>query len=391
MEALLKKNPSRISLSTIGMVVCAVVLGAMLHVSCRSSVSSQKGVMKSSLKGKSSGKELSPTKTPKRSTLSKARGRPAQVRNSALRKHPKKTIGKTVGVKKSPSKQGGQESVVKRPRPVPPRWYRPTYRERYFPPPKIRRLKQLPEIKPLPPLVIDRGPTDKKWISLTFDACSTLRWSRFERRVARTLIRTKTPATLFLGGKWVLDRTKEAKWLASFPFFEIANHAYLHGHLKRVSAKRLEKELLWTQEIIYTVLGVVPTTFRPPYVEFDKRVVQAAAKLGLYTINGDLPSGDPDPNFTPPVLVRRVLREAQHGSIVIMHINKGGHHTAGALPTMIRKLKQRGFTFVTVATMLKALKAQNKMPKVFTTYADYEKHRPKPKKRRKRRRRRKRR
>jgi peptidoglycan/xylan/chitin deacetylase (PgdA/CDA1 family) len=83
--------------------------------------------------------------------------------------------------------------------------------------------------------------------------------------------------------------------------------------------------------------------------------------MGLYSILGDLPSGDPDPNFTKKILVRYVLKEAQNGSIVVMHINKGGHHTAEALPDIIRGLRKKGFTLVKVSTLL-GLPAYHKYP-----------------------------
>jgi peptidoglycan/xylan/chitin deacetylase (PgdA/CDA1 family) len=41
------------------------------------------------------------------------------------------------------------------------------------------------------------------------------------------------------------------------------------------------------------------------------------------------------------------------GSIVVMHINKGGKHTAEALPTIIKNIKKKGYRLVTVGTMLK--------------------------------------
>ncbi|HAA54589.1 MAG TPA: hypothetical protein DCE42_07515 [Myxococcales bacterium] len=255
------------------------------------------------------------------------------------------------------------------------KWYRPKYKERRFPPPKMKLKKLLKPGKGLP-FAIDNGTRKKKLIALTFDACSTIYKSRFDKKVADIIINTKTPATIFFGGKWVKDRPKDAKRLASHSFIEVANHAYVHGHLTRVSKKRLIRELRWTQEIIFTILGVVPRYFRPPYVEYNKRVVKEASKLGLITISGDLPSGDPDKRFTKKILIKHVLKEARHGSIVVMHINKGGHHTAKALPEIIKGLKKKGFTLVTVGTMMK--EAGSLMNKEL---------RPQPKKRRRKRRR----
>lgn len=239
------------------------------------------------------------------------------------------------------------------------RWYRPTYREKRFPPPVVKKLKSLPFVKPVAPVIWNHGSRKKRWIALTFDACSWRSRSRFDRRIAKILIETKTPATLFVGGKWVLEHKQEARWLASFSWFEFANHTYLHGHLTRVNSARLIRELRWTQEIVYTHLGKIPTLFRPPYFEVNSRVVHVAAKLGLHTILGDLPSGDPNPKFVPKIMIKHVLTEARNGSIVVMHINRGGHYTAESLRGIIRGLRNKGFQFVTVSKILGVSPYQN--------------------------------
>ncbi|TNE48301.1 MAG: hypothetical protein EP343_16950 [Deltaproteobacteria bacterium] len=248
---------------------------------------------------------------------------------------------------------------LKKKRPAPPRkvvvkdkWYKPTYRERWFRPPRVKKLKVLPYVNPVKPIPWNYGSRKIRRVALTFDACSWRSRSRFDRKIAQILVRTKTPATLFVGGKWILEHKREAKWLAKYPFFEFANHTYLHSHLTRVRTARLIRELRWTQEIIYTHLGVIPTLFRPPYFESNKKVVRVAAKLGLRTILGDLPSGDPNPKFTKRIMTGHVLKEAKNGSIVVMHMNKGGHYTAVALPGIIRGLKRKGFKLVKVSTIL---------------------------------------
>lgn len=230
-------------------------------------------------------------------------------------------------------------------------YYVPIFEEKKFPPPQrlLRKIKDIPYTKPVE---IQSGSKNAKKVALTFDACSTLLPSRFDSAVAQILISTKTPATIFLGGKWVLDRQDDAKFLTSIPFFEIGNHTYLHGHLTKVSDGRLYHEILWTQEIIYTVTGKIPTVFRPPYLENDARVTASAADLGLITVCGDLASGDPDENATKEKLTDQIGRQVYNGSIIIMHINKGGKHTAEALPDIISLLRDKGYVLVTVSQLL---------------------------------------
>jgi len=101
-----------------------------------------------------------------------------------------------------------------------------------------------------------------------------------------------------------------------------------------------------------SLTGRQPTLFRPPYGEYDDRVVRIAAEMGLTTIQYDLASGDPDPGFTKEMLIRYVTTTAMNGSIIVMHMNQGGRHTAEALPEIIAQLRKRGFTFKTVTDMI---------------------------------------
>jgi peptidoglycan/xylan/chitin deacetylase (PgdA/CDA1 family) len=166
------------------------------------------------------------------------------------------------------------------------------------------------------------------------------------------LVDNHIPATLFLGGKWVLDQPQEAKYLASIPFFEIANHSFHHPHLTRMPPKAIEHELQAAQHAIETVTGVTPRYFRAPYGEYNGELVKIAAALGLTTIQFDLASGDPDKSFTADRLSRWVIHKAKGGSIVVMHINTRGWHTAEALPIIIKSLRAQGYSFVTISELL---------------------------------------
>jgi len=93
--------------------------------------------------------------------------------------------------------------------------------------------------------------------------------------------------------------------------------------------------------------------FRPPYGVHDDRIVRIAASLGLVTVGYDLASGDPDPGIGARRLVRGVTGGARNGSIVVMHINGRGRHTAEALPEIVRRVSVAGLTLVTVGEMVR--------------------------------------
>lgn len=210
-----------------------------------------------------------------------------------------------------------------------------------------------PSPVPVDPVVIEHGSRKEKIIALTFDACSTHDPSSYDERVTSVLIQTGTPATLFLGGKWMSEEAEQTKRLAANSLFELGNHTYLHPHLRDLSDRQIREELQSTQNLMDSLTGKRASLFRPPYGEYDDRVVRIAAEMGLKTIQFDLASGDPDPGIGKDRLVNYVSSMARSGSIVVMHINRRGWHTADALPEIILRLRQRGFVFKTVGDMLR--------------------------------------
>ncbi len=65
---------------------------------------------------------------------------------------------------------------------------------------------------------------------------------------------------------------------------------------------------------------------------------------GLYTIQWDVETGDPDPTIDAERMNWAVQNRVQNGSIIIMHANGRGWHTAEALPEMIEYLQGQGYT-----------------------------------------------
>lgn len=202
-------------------------------------------------------------------------------------------------------------------------------------------------------LTIDHGPRNSPKIALTFDACPTNLPDEYDEKVIDILMKEKVPATLFMSGRWVEKNPDRAKFLASQPQFEIADHSYYHPHLTEKTDARVLREMKRTQAIIKKVTGKIPRYFRAPYCEIDERVVKLASATGLTTIQYDVASGDPDPNLSPQRIVRVVLHDAKNGSIIVFHMNRKGVHTAEILPDIISGLRKKGFTLVTIGELLK--------------------------------------
>lgn len=202
-------------------------------------------------------------------------------------------------------------------------------------------------------LIIEHGPRNIKKIALTFDACPTGKADEYDEQVVDILLQKQVPATLFMSGRWVEKNVEKAKFLAAQPQFEIANHTYFHPHLLEKPDDRIIREFRRSQAMIRKVTGKTPRYFRPPFGEVDEHVAELAKKAGLVTIQYDIASGDPDPDLSPKRIARVLLRDAQGGSIIVLHMNRNGKHTVEFLPVVIDGLRKKGFTLVTVGEMLK--------------------------------------
>lgn len=200
-------------------------------------------------------------------------------------------------------------------------------------------------------LIVEHGPRSSYSVALTFDLCPTSLEDEFDNSLIDVLIREKVPATLFISGRWVEKNFENARFLAGYPQFEIANHSFYHPHMVEKSDERIKKELTRTQSLIKKATGKTPRYFRPPFGEVDERVAKLAAEVELTTIQYDLESGDPSPKLDGKTIVRRILKRAKGGSIVVFHANRKGVHTAEVMPEIIEGLRKKGFKLVTVGEL----------------------------------------
>ena len=210
-------------------------------------------------------------------------------------------------------------------------------------------------------------PEGKKLVALTFDLCQTRSpIAGYDGAIVDCLRANRVPATFFAGGRWLKTHTARAVQLAADPLFELANHSWDHPDLHFASASAVNQEILLAEAALaetrraartecatYAEPAARPRLFRFPYGSCSEQGLVAANGIGSVVIQWDVVSGDPD--GTPAATItRNVLSGVRPGSIVVMHANGRGTHTAEALATIIPKLTAEGYRFVTVADLLAA-------------------------------------
>jgi peptidoglycan/xylan/chitin deacetylase (PgdA/CDA1 family) len=196
--------------------------------------------------------------------------------------------------------------------------------------------------------------TDKPLLAITFDACATPGGSYgFDRDVFDIVNSQHVPITVFVSGRWVDTHGDEMIDLSQDPLVEFGDHSYDHPHMTRVTPERMGAELDRTEAALARY-GRRAVAFRPPFGEWNQRLVEVARAHGLSTVTWDVVSGDPSAHVTTEGMVQAVLNQAKPGSIIVFHINGRGRRTHEALPPILTALRERGFRFVTLTALFAA-------------------------------------
>lgn len=208
-------------------------------------------------------------------------------------------------------------------------------------------------------------PAGHKLVALTFDLCETEgEVAGYDGGVVAALRQAGVAATFFSGGHWAATHPARLSELLADGRFEIANHGWSHANLRTVSPARRALEIgaadatlraAAEAPVCPAAAGRQPSKlFRFPFGACDPASLQAVRAAGLVPVQWDVSSGDPAPGQSAAAIVHTVLAQVRPGSIVLMHGNGRGWHTAAALPALIAGLKARGYELVTVGALMAA-------------------------------------
>ncbi|KAF8261653.1 hypothetical protein EI94DRAFT_1605585 [Lactarius quietus] len=107
--------------------------------------------------------------------------------------------------------------------------------------------------------------------------------SRWSRSLLNYLGKKDILATFFVVGSRVIERSDVLieEYMAGH---EISVHTWSHRPLTSLTNEQVVAELGWTRKAIQEVLGVTPTTMRPPYGDIDDRVRAISLAMGMVPI-----------------------------------------------------------------------------------------------------------
>jgi peptidoglycan/xylan/chitin deacetylase (PgdA/CDA1 family) len=121
--------------------------------------------------------------------------------------------------------------------------------------------------------------------------------------------------------------------------------------MERLKRHEIVSEIDRTESALLSY-GRRSIAFRPPFGTYNDLIVEIAHKRQLPMVLWDVVSGDPSPLMTAEGMIKSVVRNTRSGSILIFHINGRATQTATALPFIFQQLRDRGFQFVHLSTLL---------------------------------------
>lgn len=190
--------------------------------------------------------------------------------------------------------------------------------------------------------------TDKKVIALTFD----ISWgNKMPGPVLDVLAQEKINSTFFVSGPWCKQYPELAERIKK-DGHEIGSHGYRHINLSTLSPLEIKEEIEKAGANIKEVTGVEAQLIRTPNGDYNDAVIATAHQNHYDVIQWSIDSLD---WMNPGVasITERVLKKAHPGAIVLLHASDTCQQTDKALPIIIKKLREDGYTFVTVSELLK--------------------------------------
>lgn len=197
-------------------------------------------------------------------------------------------------------------------------------------------------IRKIPIYSVDRA--DKK-ISISFDAA----WGADKTEQILDILDTYSiKATFFLVGFWI-DKYPEMVALIDKRGHEIGTHSESHPKMTTLSKQQMIKELSSSMAKITAITKKAVTVFRPPFGDYNNSLLQVCDELKLYAIQWDVDSLDWK-DLSASEITSRVTKGVRSGSIVLFHNNST--HILQALPLVIAKLLEGGFTFTSIGNLI---------------------------------------
>lgn len=193
--------------------------------------------------------------------------------------------------------------------------------------------------------VIVNGDPSRKNIALTFDDAPD---ENNTEKLLDILKSHHVQGAFFMIGGTMNDSNVSVVQRAFDEGHLVLNHTFNHPRLSDLNESAIIHQLDHAASRIESITGQYPILMRPPYGSINPLVIDTINAQGMTTLLWSLDSLD----WTlkdPDAVVENVLSHIRNGDIILMHRNPT---SVGALPKIIEKLSEMGYTFLRLDELL---------------------------------------
>lgn len=189
-----------------------------------------------------------------------------------------------------------------------------------------------------------------KLVALTFDDGP---WPKQTDRILQILAEEDVRATFFMLGGQVKRHPDIARRVAAGGH-QLGSHSLRHKPFSSLKPAQIRNEFKGGRRTIRAATGVSTTWIRPPYGSMNKTAWSTLRRIKAHVVMWDVDSND----WRRPgakKIAQGVASHVKPGSIVLFHDGGGDRtQTAAALRSVIRRLRAKGYLFVTVQELVAA-------------------------------------
>ena len=205
-----------------------------------------------------------------------------------------------------------------------------------------------------PAVVINKGnrSSSVKRIALTFDDHGT---AAQIRSIMSSLESYGAKGTFFPNGDFVNNNPSLLREMVSRGH-SVESHTYSHKDLTTVSDAEVRNQMKLSRNVIYNATGKYPTLLRPPYGAYDSRTRTIAGQEGyrylvLWSVDtSDWATTRYGVTITTDYVINTAVNNASHNGLILFHMHSS--KTVSGLPTILKRLRDAGYQFVTVNEMV---------------------------------------
>lgn len=129
---------------------------------------------------------------------------------------------------------------------------------------------------------------------------------------------------------------------------EIGNHSTSHPQMSKLNETQIAKELNTQADNVLAIAGVRPVLFRPPYGDYNNRVITTARAQGFVPIQWSVDSLDWKNRGAQEIINRAT--KVKSGDIVLFH--NDSHYILDALPAVLKYYAENGYSVVPISEIL---------------------------------------